>query len=139
MMGAVRWRAAAIAVALGLTRIAHADNFNISPGRLGEVAAALGVQAGVTVTVTEPDVADQYSPGVSGDLSLREALDRALRGTGAEAVFYDHSIIRIVRKRAAPPSQKPEPAPAAAAIEQPEEVVVTASKQNLLLDTYPGS
>src|SRR5579862_1414011 len=105
----VRWQAAVIAVtlALGLAGIAHADNFNIPPGRLGEVAAALGVQAGVTITVTEPDVADQYSPGVSGDLSLRDALDRALLGTGAEALFYDPTIIRIARKRAPPPSNEP--------------------------------
>src|ERR1700737_4382659 len=95
MMVRVRWRAAAIAVAfaLGLVSIAHADNFNISPGRLGEVAAALGVQAGVTITVTEPEVADQYSPGVSGDLSLHDALDRALRGTDAEALFFDRTTI----------------------------------------------
>src|SRR5579862_3454238 len=118
MMGAVRWRAAAIAVALGLTRIAHADNFNISPGRLGDVAAALGVQAGVTITVTEPDVADQYSPGVSGDLSLQEALDHALRGTGTEALVYDRTTIRIVRKRTSPPPEAPLPAPAPPAIEQ---------------------
>lgn len=135
----VRWRAAAIAVAaLGLAGIAHADNFNISPGRLGDVAAALGLQAGVTITVTEPDVADQYSPGVKGDLSLNDALNRALRGTGAEALFYDLTTIRIVRKRA--PSAVQEPGtPQATALEQPEEIVVTASKQNMLLDAYPGS
>jgi iron complex outermembrane receptor protein len=140
MMVDARWCAAAIAVAfsLGLFGIAHADNFNIPPGRLGEVAAALGVQAGVTITVTEPDVADQFSPGVSGDLSLRDALDRALLGTGAEALFYDPTIIRIARKRAPPPSSEPR-ASAHPAIEQPQEIVVTASKQNMLLDSYPGS
>src|ERR1700730_1307365 len=121
MMVSVRWCAAAIAVALGFVSIAHADNFNISPGRLGEVAAALGVQAGVTITVTEPDVADQYSPGVSGDLSLQDALDLAWRGTGPEALFYDLTTIRIVRKRAPPPSRRPAQAPAPPAIEQPEE------------------
>jgi outer membrane receptor protein involved in Fe transport len=129
----------AVAFALGLAGIAHAANFNISPGRLGEVAASLGVQAGVTITVTEPDVADQYSPGVRGDLSLQDALDQALRGTGAEALFYDRTTIRIVRKRAPPPSKEPALAAAPAAIEEPEEIVVTASKQNMLLDSYPGS
>jgi iron complex outermembrane receptor protein len=140
MMVGVRWAAAfAVAFALGLAGIAHAENFNIPPGRLGEVAAALGVQAGVTITVTEPDVADQYSPGVSGDLSLQDALARALRGTGAEPLFYDRTTIRIVMKRPPPPSKEPAQAPAPPAIEQPEEIVVTASKQNMLLDSYPGS
>jgi outer membrane receptor protein involved in Fe transport len=135
MMVGVNRRAAAIAIAIafavGPAAFAHADNFNISPGRLGEVAAALGVQAGVTITVTESEVADQNSPGVSGDLSLHDALDRALRGTGAEALFYDRTTIRIVKKRAPPP--------APAAIVQIEEIVVSASKQNILLDSYPGS
>jgi len=136
----VRWPAAAIAVAaLGLTGTARADSFNISPGRLGDVAAALGLQAGVTITVTEPDVADEYSPGVKGDLSLNDALDRALRGTRAEALFYDLTTIRIVRKRAPAALPKPVKAPASTAVDQPEEIVVTASKQNMLLDTYPGS
>jgi iron complex outermembrane recepter protein len=136
-----RWCAAAIggAFALGLVGTARADNFDIPPGHLGEVAATLGVQAGVTITVTEPDVADEYSPGVSGDLSLHDALDRALRGTGAEAVFYDRTTIRIVRKRAPPPSKEPGKVPAPPATEQLEEIVVAASKQNMPLDTYPGS
>src|ERR1700730_15354730 len=127
MMVSVRWCAAAIAVALGFVSIAHADNFNISPGRLGEVAAALGVQAGVTITVTEPDIADQHSPGVSGDLSLHDSLDRALRAISHDALFYDPTIIRIVRKRDSAASKEPEPAPAPPPIEQPEEIVVTAS------------
>jgi iron complex outermembrane recepter protein len=126
-----RWGTAAIAVALGLAGTARADNFNISPGRLGEVAAALGVQAGVTIAVTEPDVAEQHSPGVSGDLSLHDALDRVLHGTGAEAVFYDATTIRIVRE--------PRLAIVAPVIQKPEEIVVTASKQAMLIDTYPGS
>ena len=141
MMAGVRRSAAitAAAVALGLAGTAHADNFNISPGRLGEVAAVLGLQAGVTITVTEPDVAGRYSPGVTGDLSLRDALDRALRGTGAEALFYDRATIRIVGKRAPSSSAESGPAPVPAAIEESEEIIVTASKQNILLDSYPGS
>src|SRR3984957_2047942 len=141
MMEGIRRRAAAIAVALtlGLVGIAHADDFNISPGRLGEVVAALGLQAGVTITVTEPDVADQRAAGVSGSLSFKEALDRVLRGTDAEAIFYDRSIIRIVRKRPVPAVKNPEPAPASAPNEPLQEVVVTASKQKLSIDTYPGS
>ena len=137
----VRWRAAvfAAACALGLDGVAHADNFNIPPGRLGEVAVALGVQAGITITVTEPDVASQYSPGVDGDLSLHDALDRALLGTGAEALFYDRTTIRIVRKLAPPPATQPEQALSPPVADEIEEVVVIASKQNILLDSYPGS
>jgi outer membrane receptor protein involved in Fe transport len=141
MTVAVRWRAAVVAVAFGsgLTGTARAENFNISPGRLGEVAATLGAQAGITITVTDPEVAGRYSPGVNGDLPVETALDLMLRGTGAEAVFYDRTTVRIIRKQGASRPGVPGPAPAPASSAEPQEIVVTASKQNLLLDNYPGS
>jgi len=109
----------------------------MAPGRVGEVAAALGVQAGVTITVTEPDVAAERSPGVSGDFSLAVALERALRGTDAEAVFYDATTVRIVRKSRA---ASPVGAQATAIAAEPlNDIVVTASKQAMQVDTYPGS
>lgn len=134
----------AVAVCSGLDGLAHAASFNVPSGPLGDVAASLGVQAGVTIAVTEPDVAVQHSPGVSGNLSLRAALSHILRGTGAEAVFYDRNTIRIIKRRtAAPPRERRRtsstPPPAPHAIEPLADIIVTASKQNMLLDSYPGS
>lgn len=136
--------AAGVVLGLGTAGTAQAENFNVPPGRLGDVAVALGAQADITITVTEPDLATQPSPGVRGNLPLRAALARALRGTGAEARFYDRATIRIVRKRVAlkPPKQpRPAPARATAAIAEkgPADIVITASKQNILVDRYPGS
>lgn len=131
----------AIAFGLGAADAARAETFNIAPGPLGEVAAAIGAQAGITVAVTDPELARRLSPGVRGKFSARAALERALRGTGAEAVFYDKVTVRIIGARAKPRpiGQKPAavriPDPPA----EPEEIVVTASKQNVLLGNYPGS
>ena len=86
-MRSVSWAAFAAAGILGIDN-AHAQRFNVPPGRLGEVAAALGEQGGATITVTDPDLAARRSPGVKGSFRLRAALDRALRGTGTEAMFY---------------------------------------------------
>jgi iron complex outermembrane recepter protein len=140
MMERARWGAATLIVAFlaGLPNIARAEDFDVPAGRLGEVAAALGAQAGVTVTVTEPEVATRHSPGVVGNFTLRAALDRALQGTEAEAVFYDRATIRIVGQ------QRTGPAPRQAesgsnTLDHPEEVVVTASKQSMRPDNYPGS
>jgi len=136
-----RWAAAAaVAFILGGADAACARTFKIPPGRLGDVAAALGVQAGITIAITEPDLAGRRSGGVSGDLSVRAALAHALRDTGTEAVFHDSATVRIVRLRAAPPPRSRPAAP-----ETPPtptdlgEIVVTASKQNIPLDHYPGS
>ncbi|ATY32205.1 TonB-dependent receptor domain-containing protein [Sphingomonas psychrotolerans] len=133
----------AIAFGLGAADAARAETFNIAPGRLGEVAAAIGARAGITVAVTDPELAGRLSPGVRGTFSVRAALERALRGTGAEAVFYDRVTVRIIRARAKPrpvrqkPAVIPLPMPDPPAV--PDEIVVTASKQNILLENYPGS
>lgn len=142
-MRADKQAAAIVAISFFLATVdaARANTFNIAPGPLGEVAAAIGAQAGITVAVTDPELARRLSPGVRGKFSTRGALERALRGTGAEAVFYDKVTVRIVSARVKPRPVKQKPAtvrtPAPPA--EPGEIVVTASKQNMLLEDYPGS
>lgn len=141
MLGA-RGAAALVAVAssLGSAEDVRAEPFNIPAGRLGDVAATLGRQARITIAVTDPDIAARRSPGVSGRYSLREAVARILRDSGAEALFYDARTVRIVRRRAAPPPpSKPTLAPVRRPPEDPVDIVVTASKQPSTLDAYPGS
>jgi outer membrane receptor protein involved in Fe transport len=115
--------------------------FTIPPGPLGEVAATLGAQARITIAVTDADLAARRSPGVKGDLRVRGALARALRGTGAEAIFYDEATVRIVKARetkarAVPPAPPRASEPDAG---EPIDIVITASKQGLSRDAYPGS
>jgi outer membrane receptor protein involved in Fe transport len=131
----------AIACGLGAAGAVRAETFNIAPGPLGEVATAIGAQVGITVAITDPELAGRLSPGVRGKFSARAALERALRGTGAEAVFYDRVTVRIIRARAKPHPVRQKPA----IIETPDapvdlgDIVVTASKQNIRLEDYPGS
>ncbi len=118
---------------------AHAQSFNVPAGRLGNVAAALGAQAGATITVPDPGVAARRSPGVRGAMPLRSALTRALRGADAEAIFYDNSTIRIIARRIPPAApRQPRSQPEQDRELQPD-VIVTASKQQIPLNTYPGS
>jgi outer membrane receptor protein involved in Fe transport len=138
----VRGAAAALAIAAAFVwpQSAQAKYFNVPPGSIGAVAAALAAQAGVTIIVADPTIAALRSPGVRGDLGLRAALARALRGTAAEALFYDPVTIRIVRRQ--PPRAKPAPTPPPASPDNaapPPDIVVTATKQNYLADTYPGT
>jgi iron complex outermembrane receptor protein len=128
---------AAVAITCGfaLPQVALAESFNVPPGWLGDVATALGVQARVTIALREPDLASKPSPGVRGQYSLREALGRALRGTGAKAIFHDRSTIQIVREKRSAAFRAPVPIVA----DEPSQIVVTASKQNIPLDRYPGS
>ncbi|SFG04369.1 Outer membrane receptor proteins, mostly Fe transport [Novosphingobium sp. CF614] len=111
------------------------------PGPLGAVAAAVGSRAGVTLTVADPDLAARGSPGVRGNYSLRQAVARILKGTGGEAIFYDRLTVRIVRRRAPPPAppRAPKEPPAPPEAQATPDIIVTATKQTMLLQHYPGS
>ncbi|WP_223799747.1 TonB-dependent receptor [Sphingomonas nostoxanthinifaciens] len=101
------------------------------------MVAALGAQTGTTITVPDPGVAARHSSGVRVVLQLRAALAQALSGADAEAVFYDSRTVRIVARR--PPPPPPFRVAPALAPEPSPEIIVTASKQALTRDTYPGS
>ena len=104
------------------------------------MVAALGSQAGISVGVNDPVLAARLSPGIHGELSVKAALHRALRGTGADFVMIDATAVRII---AAKPLFRARPLPRAAAAALPDpsgtDIVVSASKQSTPLDRYPGS
>ncbi|TCM16604.1 outer membrane receptor protein involved in Fe transport [Novosphingobium sp. PhB165] len=138
-MSASRWASLGAVCAVGAFAAgsAQAQDFRIAPGRLGDVAASLGAQARITVAVPDPEVASRLSPGVKGKVSIRTAIDRILEGTGARAVFHDARTISIVAQAVprAPVSSSSEGPPEA----RGKDIIVSASKQQLTVDTYPGS
>ena len=137
-----RRSAVAITVAASLSgaSAAEAARFDIAPGPLGAVAAAIGARGRVTIAVTDPELAARRSPGARGDLSVRAALAAALHGTGAKAIFYDDVTVRIVRERTVRKRpQAPVPALPTPIDEPSPAIIVTASKQNVPLLNYPGS
>lgn len=142
-MGGSRWTAALVAVPalLCVADEACARPFRIAPGPVGRVAAALGAQAGITIAVTDAELAQRRSPGVTGDYSLREALTRALRGTRSEAVFYDKVTVRIIARPDKPPRSRPALPPPVQPLsaDRQGDIIVTASKQSFTLDRYPGA
>jgi outer membrane receptor protein involved in Fe transport len=121
---------------------AWADTFDVPPGPLGVVAAALGSRAGITLTVADPELATHMSRGVRGHYSVRQAIARMIEGTGGEAVFLDARTVRIVRRRpisSLAPTLRPllnVPPPEG---HSTEDIVVTATKQTIPLRHYPGS
>lgn len=149
MIRDVRWVAAGVAAILfsfADAALAQTRQFDVRPGTLGAVAGSLGSQAGITIAIPDADIAKRRSPGVRGKFSVRDALSRALRGTGAEAIFYDERTVRIARKRQSQPGpvrarrpSPPPPPPPSSPAPPHEEIVVTASKQNILSVNYPGS
>jgi outer membrane receptor protein involved in Fe transport len=121
---------------------AQARDFAIPPGTLGKVIAQLGERAGLTIGFTDPQLAFRVSSGVQGSFSKRQALQRALAGTGTTFEFVNPRTVRIIlappprTRRITPPSP---PRPITAPVETGGDIVVTASKQNIPLDRYAGS
>lgn len=112
----------------------------IAPTTLDRALIALGQAAGVEIVSTERGLRSIRTPDLRGTMTLTQALDRLLSGSGFRAVAGHGGSYRIV---AAPPAAAPRSAPRPAALPPPEpmpaDIVVTASKQRVPLLRYPGS
>ncbi|RHW18131.1 TonB-dependent receptor [Sphingomonas gilva] len=113
---------------------------NLPAGKLGDAVAALGRQAGVSVSVPDRAIWRARVPAVRGEMTVRQALDRLLAGTNARAVALDARSWRIARAppRASRPAPPP-PAPPPPAEEPPEaDIIVVASKRETTFGGYAG-
>jgi iron complex outermembrane receptor protein len=107
--------AMAIALAGGQAQLAHAQSgapaaaaapitFNIPAQPLGQALNELARQANLQMTFPAGLVAGKQIPAVAGNLTLRQALDRLLAGSGLVATVEGSSVV----VRAAPPQQAAE-------------------------------
>ncbi|AZD80364.1 TonB-dependent receptor [Pseudomonas chlororaphis] len=103
--------------------------FDISAGPLDEVLLDISRQSGVPISFSQDLVQGKRSPAIRGALGGRQAVDRALQGTGLEAQYSEQGLTI----RNAPASAKAGPkassgAPVRAADPQLEKVTVTGSR-----------
>lgn len=78
--------------------------FNIPAQSASQVLNALSKQTGLQPFFTEDSVKGVQSPGVKGKFSLREALDKALAGTG---LSYQFTAEKAVAIKVAPTQKAP--------------------------------
>jgi outer membrane receptor protein involved in Fe transport len=109
----------------------------VPPGDLQSAILAIGAQAGVTIGLTDPALADVRVRGIEGRMPVATALRRLLAGTPADFVAADAQTFRIVRRAPAP--NPPSKAPVARPLPTPADIVVTGSKRAALLADYIGS
>ena len=129
---------------------AAAVAFDIPGGSLARGLADYQAQSGAQIIYRKTDLGQAQTRGVHGDLPAQTALDRLLAGTHLAARRDPTgavALIRISQAEAAPqvplspPAQAqrtaaPDPAPAAAAV---EEILVTAQKRSENLQDVPIS
>jgi len=69
--------------------------FNIPPGTLAEVAAALEKETGLRMVISSKRYAGVQSPGVQGVLTIEEALTAALKDTSMAANFVSPERVSL--------------------------------------------
>ncbi|MFO1239753.1 MAG: TonB-dependent receptor [Sphingomonadaceae bacterium] len=138
-----RFLFAALALACGTPAFAeNRQPVDLPAGGLGPAVIALGRQAGVSVGISDPELSALQVKRVRGNLGVKEALDRLLKGTRAAYLNVGGNGWRIIRRPAevqsAPNPSRQGIVLATIADLQPE-IIVTASKKETPLSRYPGS
>lgn len=115
--------------------------FDIPGGSLADALVAVGRQARVSLSASDPRLQALRTKGLKGRYSLKQALQRLLDNTGYGFAFVDATTIQLIRF---PESEPPKVKEATLALAPapsmpPPEIIVTASKQGATLAQYPGS
>lgn len=116
---------------------------DVRASRLGEAVRVLGRQSGASIGFRDQRFAAVKVRAVRGRFTAAEALERMLAGTGVRARLVAPGTFLIeavpAGKRAAPP---PAPAPARRQVapdtQGTDDIVVTGSKRDIPLASYPG-
>jgi len=127
---------------------AHAGRVPVDApaGRAADAAIAIARQTGTSIVIADPAIADRRVRAIEGRMEPEDAVRKLARAAGARAVAAGPMAWRLLpaprqaerdrprrAERAAPAVREPS-APAAAT----EQIVVVASKRDLLLGEYPG-
>ncbi len=118
---------------------------DLSESRLDAAIRSLASQTGASIGFRDPALAQTRVRPLKGQLRVGEALELLLRGTGAQARRVAPGTFLIERAPPPPrrPAPRPSPAPVAAAAAPPppqerHEIIVTATKRDTPLSSYPG-
>ena len=111
-------------------------NFDVPAGTLDQALGRLGRQAGVQIAVNADLTTGLQSPGVSGNLTIAEAMRALLAGTGLDAV-RDASGEYTLRKMPVPPQVVP-PGPGRVSSLAPVAVTGYADNGSTLPQPYAG-
>jgi iron complex outermembrane receptor protein len=115
--------------------------FSVPPGPLGEAAIAIGRQAGISISISDPSLSRQQVSGFRGRMSAEAAIRKLIRGKPAQTVRLAAGAFRIDRKAVRTTRPAPERAerPSLTSPENDEPIVVVATKRRLLPRDVPGS
>lgn len=120
----------------------RAADIAINASRLDLAIKQLSRQTGASIGFREPGLANAQVRAVRGRFTAGQALERMLLGSAIRARRVASASYLVERVTAPSVSRRPRPAtprpPAAEPAPAPEEIVVTATKRDIPLGSYPG-
>ncbi len=140
----------AVSIAVSPACAQSKGNFNIPAQRLDSALIALGEQAQISIGGIDARLSTVSGKAVRGRLSVSQALTIMLRETGFDFTLIDSRTVKIIRAIPKPqpkpkpvkspkaPLPEPLPPPPLPDVPSPE-IIITASKQQQSLESYPGS
>ena len=121
---------------------------DLPKGTLSQMLPVFGRQAGVSISVADPQLWQSRVKSVRGRMTVAKALERMLSGSGARAVRVGSTSWRIERHQGAAKlarrTAKKAPLPEATVLadrasqQPPAEIIVTATKTDLPYPRYAG-
>jgi outer membrane receptor protein involved in Fe transport len=126
-------------VGWGATAQAQCRRIEIGAGALNEALINLARQTGADIATSEGAIRLARAKPVSGCLSVSQALEQMMRGSGYRAlplVGGGYRVVKIAPARHAPAPTAP--AVAGAMTDLPD-IIVTGTKQRVALLRFPGS
>ncbi|ATY34372.1 TonB-dependent receptor [Sphingomonas psychrotolerans] len=120
----------------------RAADIAIAASRLDVAIKLLSRQTGASIGFREPGLASAQLRPVRGRFTAGQALERMLQGNALRARRVAPGTYLVERVTKAPAAARPRPPrprqPAAEPAPAPEEIVVTATKRDIPLGSYPG-
>jgi outer membrane receptor protein involved in Fe transport len=138
------WAVAAVVVSAPAAAREQRAAIDVPAVRLDRAIGILGRQSGASIGFRDPQLGDRPVRAVRGTMSTGDALRRMLKGTGARARLVAANSYLIEpdtpRRSAAPrkPAAEPSPQTVAPPSAPSADIIVTATKRDIPLGSYPG-
>jgi outer membrane receptor protein involved in Fe transport len=115
--------------------------FSVPPGTLGDAAIAIGREAGISISISDPALSRRPVSGFRGKMTAERALKKLVHGNSAQVVKLGPGAFRI--DQVAGPRSRPQRVQAerksSAGPEEKEPILVVATKRRMLPREVPGS
>ncbi len=133
-----------LAVLAAPARAAERVAFDLPAGRFADAVAAMGAQAGVSISVADGTIWSMPVGALKARLTPSEALSRLLRGSRGKFVEISPNSFRVLAAGQAPRGTSKRSAPRLTYDlgfdeDDSDPIIVTASKRDTRLRDFPGS